>query len=142
MTARRLELSPIHVMLISPYAAVHSCRAERALPDHFSASFFFGIPTVYPQAQPHRSIQSLPLACQPPTLHLAKRTGAAEERNDAHDTRNRERLEEVPGAVVHEENTLHGDDGSEEDTVGDGSARQCLLEVVGVCAEGEPLMNM
>lgn len=82
---------------------------------------------------------SLPLASKATALDLAEGLGAAEEDGDADDADDGQGLEQVPGAVVEEEDALHGDDGAEEGGVGDGGRAEGLGEVVEVGAEREPL---
>jgi hypothetical protein len=47
-------------------------------------------------------------------LNLAESLGAAKKRNDSNNAHDRERLEQVPSAIVKEKHALHGNNGSEK----------------------------
>lgn len=69
---------------------------------------------------------------QSPFLDLRQRAATADESHKANDSRGGQGLEQVPGGVVQEEDTLDRKDRPEEDGMRDGRIAQCLAKVVGV----------
>lgn len=83
----------------------------------------------------------LPLTGETAALHLAQRLGSAQEGDQADGANRGQGLEQVPAAVVEEEDALHGNDGTEKGDVRDGGASEGLLDVRHVGAEREPLKD-
>jgi len=86
---------------------------------------------------PYRS--SLPR--KPSTLHLTQRLRAAQNGDDGDHANGRQHLEQVPAAVVKEEDALHRNDRAEKDGMGDRRGTERLGEVIEVRAEEEPLFS-
>lgn len=84
----------------------------------------------------------LSLASQASALDLTKSLGSTQESGNADKSEDRQNLEQVPADVVQIENKLHGNDGAEEDAVGNGSSRKRLLEVGDVATKDSPLFNI
>lgn len=80
-----------------------------------------------------------PLAGKSSALNLAQSLGAAKERHGAEKGDNGQGLKQVPGAVVKEEGSLNGKDGSKEDGVRDRRSTEGLGDVVDVGTQSEPL---
>lgn len=79
------------------------------------------------------------LSSQPPSLHLSQSLGPTKNRDGSDDDHDRQNLEQVPSAVVQEEDELHGHNRTQEGGVGQRSLAEGCGEVVEVGAEGEPL---
>ena len=80
------------------------------------------------------------LASLAAALHLAEGLGAAKEGRGANNANRRQDLEEVPAAIVEEEDALHGHDRAEEDGVGDGRAAESLGDVADIGTKDKPLI--
>jgi hypothetical protein len=83
-------------------------------------------------------IQS-PLTSKPSALHLPESACTAEESHDSNDAGNRQGLEQVPRAIVEEEDAFHGHNGSEEDAMGQRCSGKGLLKMRNVGSEKNPL---
>lgn len=79
------------------------------------------------------------LARQSPALHLAQRLGAAKKGNSRNHSHYGQGLEQVPRAIVQQEDALHGHDGPEKQRVRDGRVAHGLLRVGQVASEQSPL---
>jgi hypothetical protein len=90
---------------------------------------------------PFRLPASLPLSSQTSALDLAQGLGTTEEGNNADNAGSRQGSEQVPAAVVQEEDTLHRNDGTKKGEVGNGSAAQSLSDVRHIGAEQKPLVK-
>ncbi len=88
---------------------------------------------------PEGACPRLPLPGKAPALYLAQSLRAAQDGNGAHDARDGQHLEQVPAAVVQEEDALHGEDRPEEGSVRQRGGADGLLQVAEVRAENEPL---
>lgn len=84
---------------------------------------------------------ALPLTSQSSALNLPKSLGAAEKRNCRNNTHQRQRLEQVPSAIVQEEHALHGHNRSKEEGVRKGRIANGLGGVAKVAAKCNPLYN-
>lgn len=88
----------------------------------------------------HIRVECLPYASSPlsgesATLHLAQGASTAEESHNGDDAGDRQGLEQVPGAVVEEEDTLHGDNGTKEDAMRNRSSRKRFRQMGDVCTK-------
>lgn len=115
-------LSNAQIQIVSSKQCISQCRGWNLIISHFS--------------------RDLPLASEASALDLTKSLGSTQEGGNADNSDDRQNLEEVPADIVHVEYKLHGNDGAEEDTVGDGSCRKCLLEVGNIAAEDGPLLEL
>lgn len=120
----------IHRSLVLPSSSIALLTARHPL--HTS------LPRLFP-AQIH---QSLPLSSQSSGLDLPKGLGAAQKRNNRHDTHHRQCLEQVPRAIVQKEDSLHGDDGSEKEGVRERRIANGLGGVAKVAAKANPLQQL
>lgn len=98
--------------------------------------------TSLPRLFPAQIHQYLPLSSQSSGLDLPKSLGAAQKRNNRHDTHHRQCLEQVPRAIVQKEDPLHGDDGSEEEGVRERRIANGLGGVAKVAAKANPLRQL
>lgn len=81
---------------------------------------------------------TLPEPCHSPSLNLTQRSAAAKEQNSTDNGSGGKRLEEGPARVVEEEDALHGDNATEEETVGHGAGAHGLGGMVNVGTQHEP----
>lgn len=72
-------------------------------------------------------------------MDLAESLGATEEAYGADNANGWEKLAQGPALVVHEEGTLHSQDGTEESGVGEGRCAEGRWEVGKIGTDGDPL---
>ena len=80
-----------------------------------------------------------PQAGDSPSLYLAQCSASAEKGDQSYAQSRWQRLEQVPGSVVHEEESLHGQNRAEEQRVRNRRATERFGEMVEVRAECDPL---
>jgi len=81
------------------------------------------------------------LASKTSALDLAQSLGAAEHGDGTDDKDDRDRLEQVPAAVVHQEDEFHSEDGAEERSVRQRGGADSLAQVVRIRAKHDPLQT-
>lgn len=77
-----------------------------------------------------------------PTLNLTQSATATEECDRTNSCSRRQGLEQIPGSIVEEENTLKGKERAQENSVWKRRGLECGGKVVHVCAEEEPLQRL
>lgn len=86
-------------------------------------------------------IFSSSLTRQPPVLHLRQSPTPADIRHHCHHTRHRQRLEQIPRRVIHEEHPLHRQHTPQKQPVGHGTRAKSLPNVIQVPTQQHPSPN-